>query len=260
MAVTITATLVDAGSPRPVQIVITGIAAGTAYSVTGSTPDGSTWPVPGGTAVAPGGQLVLTDNRSAFNVPVTYSVLAAGATTAAAVVVVAFDGTCALQSLNGQLVAPVRLHDNGDPRELALRSRAFDVPNRERPPGRFSKSGYGTGLLEVTTLGKAATATLRRILLDGGPVVVRTDASTPLERAVDIVMVTGARNAIATSVQYGDSRRWSLPVLFVDDPEPSAVLAAFTWDDLDAVGLTWNQFDALGLTWDQFDTYDWSQL
>lgn len=264
--VTITATLVTtAGSPPPVQIVIGDVPNGAEYVVTGNTGAGSSWPVPGGTGVGDGGQVVLVDNRSALNVPVTYSVVVQGVTYSAAPVTVAHDGNCALQSLDSQTIVPVKLHDNLDPRSLEVRAAAFSVPGRLRPPIRYATGGYGGGELQVTTTNEA-TAALRSLVLSGRPVLIRTDGSTPLENAVELILPTRADYAVgAVAEVYGDSRRWSIPFLFVDDPEPSRALSAWTWDDFDEAAdvsfPTWDDFDDLfaGSTWNDFDTTEWGQ-
>lgn len=264
--VTTTAELVTSvGSPPPVQVVLTDVPDGAEYVVTGSTGAGSSWPVPGGTGVGTGGQIALVDNRSALNTPVTYSAVVQGVTYSADPVVVQHDGSCVLQSLDSQTVIPVKLHDNLDPRSLEIRAVAFSVPGRRRPPVRYAMGGYGGGELQVTT-SNSASADLRELILSGRPILIRTDGSTPLENAVEIVQPTRADYAVGTAVQsYGDSRRWSIPFLYVDDPEPSRVLSAWTWDDFDEAALvsfpTWDAFDALfaGQTWDDFDTTDWGQ-
>jgi hypothetical protein len=264
MAVTLTAVLVSAGTPQPVQIVLAGVPAGVRFVIEGTSDAGmSAWPVPGGVGTSDGGQVVRVDNRSTLNRQVVYRATVGGVTYTAAPVTVAHPGRVVLQSLDGQIVAPVRLHDNGDPRELDLRSHATAVPGRPRPPVRIAPAGYGSGVLDVTTTG-AATAALRDLLMSGLPLVVRTDGTAPLERAVDLVLPQRASYSLATVREYGDSRRWILPFLFVDDPEPTAALAAWTWDDFDAAmaGRTWADHDALFATstWDQWDTYDWGQL
>ncbi|OCI31044.1 hypothetical protein OERS_22540 [Oerskovia enterophila] len=264
MAVTLTATLVSAGTPQPVQLVLTGIPAGTRFVIEGTADAGaSVWPVPGGIGVADSGQTVRVDNRSALNRSVTYRATVAGVTHTAAPVTIAHPGRVVLQSLDGQIVAPVRLHDNDDPRELDLRSHATTVPGRSRPPARVAPAGYGSGALEVTTTG-AATAALRDLLLSGLPIVVRTDGTAPLERAVDLALPQRAPYSLATVREYGDSRRWVISFLFVDDPEPSAVLAAWTNADFNAAmaARTNAGFNALfaGSTNLQFNTYDWGQL
>lgn len=264
MAVMLTAALVSAGTPQPVQIVLSGVPAGVAFSIEGTSDAGaSTWPIPGGTGISDGSQVVRVDNRSALNRQVIYRATVGGVTYTAAPVTISHAGRVVLQSLDGQIVAPVRLHDNADPRELELHSHATQVPGRSRPPVRIAPGGYGSGVLEVTTTG-GATEALRDLLLSGRPIVVRTDGTTPLERAVDLVLPQRAPYSLATVRAFGDSRRWTISFLFVDDPEPSAALSAWTWDDFDAAmaARTWDQHDALFAmsTWDQWDTYDWGQL
>lgn len=264
MAVTISASLVSASSPRPVQIVVNGLTAGQEYTVSGTSGDRSSWPVPGGSGTAAGGQLVLVDNRSALNTPVTYAVTVAGATYTATPVIVAFADRYVLQSLDGQTTARIRWNDNGDPRELSMQSTVFEIPGRARPAVRFAAAGDGGGELVVSTSGPE-TANLRALLQSGRPLVLRTDGILPHTDAVALLLPTGGAQRIAgATLAYGDTRRWTIPYLLVDDPEPSAALSAFTWDDFDTAmaSRTWSDFDGLfaSSTWDQFDTYDWDQL
>ena len=266
MAVTIVASLVSAGSPQPVQIVVNGVPAGVAYTVVGSTGDGSTWPVPGGSGVSAGSQVVLVDNRSALSAPVTYVLTAGGVTYTSNVVVVAFPDKYVIQSLDGQTSVRFVLRSNGLPGEPTFASTAFDVPGRDRPPVRFVPGGDGGGELEIRT-DRENTVTLRALLKAGRPLVVRTDGNVRDFPAVELILPTGGRNQLWDVAEPGGmstDRVWSLPYLLVDDPEPGTALSAFTWDDFDAAwaGKTWADFDAYfaGLTWDAFDTTDWENL
>lgn len=69
----ITATLVGAGDPQDVQIVVSEVPAGATWRVTGHAGDWS-WTVPGGEGVGDGGQVVLLDNRAPGNREVVYRV------------------------------------------------------------------------------------------------------------------------------------------------------------------------------------------
>lgn len=270
MAVTIAASLVSADIPQPVQIVVNGVPSGTAYTVVGTTGDGSEWPVPGGVGTSAGGQIVLVDNRSALNTPVSYRVTAGGATYTAAPVTVAFPGEHVLQSLDGQASVAFVWRDNGMPGEPTFASETFDVPGRARPPVRFVPGGDGGGELEIRT-NRENTARLTAMLKTGRPLVVRTDGAVRDFPAVELVLPVSAPNTLwpAMTPQGPSTDRVStIRYLLVDDPEPSVALAAFTWDDFDAAmaGRTWStgasSFDALfaGQTWNGFDTYDWDQL
>jgi hypothetical protein len=266
VAVTIVASLVSAGSPQPVQIVVNGIPTGTAYTVVGSTGDGSTWPVPGGDGVSAGSQIVLVDNRSALSTPVTYVLTAAGATYPSNVVTVAFPDKYVIQSLDGQESVQFVWRDNGLPGEPTFASVTFDVPGRERPPARFVPGGDGGGELEIRT-DRENTTRLLALLKTGRPLVVRTDGAVRDFPAVDMVLPVSGPNSLWPAVTANGpstDRVWTIRYLLVDDPEPSVALAAFTWDDFDAAMATrtWADFDALfaPLTWDAFDTYDWDQL
>ena len=265
MAVTITASLVPAGSPEPVQIVLAGVPAGVGYLVTGTTGAGSSWPVPGGVGLSTGQQVVLVDNRSALNAQVVYQAVVAGVTYVAGPVTVTHPGRYVLQSLDGQTVVDFVWDDNGMPRDLVANTAVFDVPGRARPPVRYAPGGDGGGSLRLRT-NRQNTVHMRDLLRAGRPIVVRTDGGIRDLGAVDLVQVVGKPSNVLWAGDGGLStqRVWSLEYVLVDDPEPSAVLSAWTWDDFDAAMATrtWDDHDALfaSSAWDQWDTYPGGQL
>lgn len=264
MTVTIATSIIPAGSPEPVQLVIDGIPAGAEFSVVGSLVGGDTWAVPGGMGVGSGSQVALVDNRAALNVPVVYRVLTAGEVYESAPVTVAHDGRHVLQSLDGGTRVDFVWHANGLPREVTMRSVAFDVPGRARPPLRVVRGGDGGGEVVVRT-SEAGTAALRAMLRAGSPVVLRTDGSVRDWPAVEILHLMGASSQMWDAIdpvtrEMSTDRVWSLSYLLVDDPQPSQAVSAFDWDDFDAAGLTWDELEAMSLTWDEFDTYPWTQL
>lgn len=265
MAVTIAASLVPAGSPEPVQIVLTGVPTGTGYTVTGTTGSGSSWPVPGGVGVSSGVQVVLVDNRSALNALVTYQAIVAGVTYVAAPVTVTHTERYVLQSLDGQTAVDFMWDDNGMPRDFVSNTATFDVPGRARPPVRYAPGGDGGGSLRIRT-NRQNTEGMKALLRKGRPLVLRTDGAIRDLDAVDLIQVVGKPSNILWGGDGGLStqRMWSLEYVLVDDPEPSAALSAWTWDDFDAAMATrtWDDHDALfaASTWDQWDTYPWGQL
>lgn len=260
----VVAAVVDSGAPAPVQIVFRALA-GEEYVVTGSAL-GSTWPVPGGVGVADGSQVVLVDNRSALNVPVVYTVTIGGVPYQAAPVTVALPGVkVALQSLNGRTsVILDDFHANGMPRETEVNAHVSRVPGRFRPPVRYATGGAGGGAYRVRT-DRAGSEAMWTLLEAGRPIIVRTDGNVRDHPAVEIVLITAAPSSLFEAYdretgQMSDGRVWDLSFLLVDDPEPSARLSLWSWDQIDELGLTWDQVDALGLTVDQAETYDWGQL
>lgn len=267
MAPAITAALVSSDVPQAVQVTVTGVASGVSVLIEGTTDDGSVWSVPGGERVSDGGQILLTDNRSALNTPVVYRLTAAGVTYASAPVTVVYDGGPAvIQSLNGQTTVEFVWRENDLPNEPAVYSRSFDVPGRRRPPVRIAPGGDGAGALSIRT-DRQNSERLRELLRAGSPVVIRTDGAVRDFPAVDIVLITGASNElwpVVTLSGMSTDRVWSLSYLLVDDPEPGTALSAFTWDDHDSAmaSRTWDDWDALfsAMTWDQWDAYDWDQL
>ena len=268
MSVTIETSLVPAGTPEPVQLVIEGIPSGAPYTVTGIV-DGSSWPVPGGVGVGTGGQVVLIDNRGALNAPVRYRVITGGRAWDSAAVTVPYEGgRWVLQSLDGDAALDFVWQANGLPQERVVRAAAFEVPGRARPPMRTAPGGDGGGSLRVRTT-RAGSAEMASMLRKGRPVVLRTDGAARDWPAVELLLITDASSALweaydpATGGMSTD-RVWSLSYILVDDPQPSAVLSAFTWEDFDDAmsTRTWAQFDTLfaGSTWDDLDTYPWTQL
>jgi len=260
MSVTITTSLVAAGVPEPVQLVIDGIPSGASYVVTGVT-SGSAWPVPGGVGIGTGGQVVLIDNRTALNVPVTYRVIADGQAWDSTPITVAHGADLLLQSLDGRtLVSPVALTPGDFPMELGVIAATHVVPGRSRPVVRYATGADGGSALSIIT-DAAGTAALRSLQRSGQPLVLRLAMPVHDLPPVDLIHVTGWSSV---AVGYGTWRRWSLAYLSIDDPQPSAVLSAFTWDDFDDAmsTRTWTAFDALfaGSTWDDLDTYPWTQL
>jgi len=263
MSVTITTSLVPAGPPPPVQLVIDGIPSGGAYTVTGVV-GASSWPVPGGVGVSGGGQVVLVDNRTALNLPVTYRVVTDGQAYDAAPITVPHEGARMLQSLDGTVQVPFDWLPNRLPLAPSLSAGVYDVPGRVRPVVRTVVGGDGGGELRIRTT-PSQTAALQRLLRKGAPAVLRTDGRSLDLPVVSLLLVTGATSQLAyDTLGMSADRVWSLSYLLVDDPQPSAVLSAFTWDDFDdaMATRTWADFDALfaGSTWDSFDTYPWTQL
>lgn len=274
---TVTATLVASGQPRAVQVVLSGLTPGEGYAVVGTTGDGSwqpvgasRWPVPGGAGVATGGQVVLVDNRAPLNIPVTYVMHhgSPGTVVASEPVTVPYPGESILQTLDGRTVIDFEWVDDGLPVELVIRSATFDVAGRSRPAVRFAVGGVGGGSMTIRTA-PAATRALTEALTSGGPLVLRTNGEIRDLSAVEILLAKTATNALFEG-EMGDGswswRTWVIGYLLVDDPEPSTVMAAFTWTDHDEAmaraGFTWPDFEDLFFpeTWDDFDTYEWTQL
>jgi len=234
----IVASLVSSIEPRPVQVVVTGLAAGVQYAIVGTTADGSSWPVPGGAGVSSGSQIVLVDNRAAMNTAVTYVMTAGGATYTSAPVVVDFAADMVLQSLSGlDLVVPDAVLFGDFPREPEMRSAAFSVPGRLRPPVRFAGAGLGGSSVSLLTTG-AATAALEALVLSGRPLVLRCGRQISDLSRTELILPTASPS---TALPDG-SRRWVLSFLLIDDPEPGTALSAFTWDDFDEAmtGRTWS--------------------
>lgn len=258
---TVQVALVGAGTPRDVQIVIPGLIAGERYAVEGVA-DGFTWPVRGGKGTSDGTTLVLGDTMTPLNAPVTYRVTVNGTLRwTSDPIVVAAPGKYILQSLDGRMVAAPTLMSNGLPRSLDVRTAAFSIPGRARPVVRMDATGDGGGHLLLDTTG-SDTRDLYDLLAAGRPIVIRTDGDVRDMAPVDVALITDASSVLTDArIQDGDTRRWTITYLLIDDPDPNAVLALSTWDDFDAVyaGQTWSAFDTQwsSSTWDDFDRFDW---
>ncbi|MBW9118890.1 hypothetical protein JNB63_02160 [Microbacterium trichothecenolyticum] len=264
MPVTLTATLLAAADPRPVQVVLNGTTAGQEYRVFGTSTDGASWDVPGGTGVSEGTQVLLIDNRSALNTPITYQAVVDGASYAASPVTVEHDGVAVLQTIDGLIVVGVEVASVTEPRSASPRSAEFEIAGREAPAARLDVPGSYTYEWELETEA-VDSATMRSILRTGMPIVRRL---VPGMRDLDTVvigLVKAWKDELITA--GGDTwRRWTLTVRELADPQPSTPLIAFTWDDFDAAmaDRVWGggalNFDGLFTTWDDFDTADWSLL
>lgn len=230
MPVTLTATLLAATDPRPVQVVLNGTTAGDAYEVTGSSSDGSRWAVPGGKGVSEGSQVLLIDTRSALNTPITYTAVVAGVTyTATPVTVVGPEAV--IQTIDGLTVVEVIVHSFEEARTNGIRSGMFEVAGRPDPAVRLEVPGSSVYSWVLGTDG-VESRTLRAILQSGLPIVRRM---TPGFRDADPVVVgvvLGWEDSLDSGI--GAHRLWSLRVREIADPQPSTPLIAFTWDDFDA--------------------------
>ena len=210
--------------------------------------------------------MVLTDNRSALNVPVTYPVVVQGVTYSAPPVVVAHSSPAVLQSLDGQTSVDFVWLSNSLPREPVVNTAVSNVPGRRRPPMRIAPGGDGGGDLLIRT-DRANSTAIGSMLTAGAPILVRTDGTMRDWPAVEIIHLVSAPSRLWEAVEGGQlstQRVWSLGFLFGDDPEPSRVLSAWTWGDFNEAltDSTWADFNALfaGSTWADFNTYEWGQL
>lgn len=231
MAVTLTAVLLTASNPRPVQITLAGTSAGQAYEIRGTTSDGLSWPVPGGKGTSAGSQVIVTDNRSALNVPITYSAVVAGVTYTAAPVTVAWSGIGVLQTLDGQSIVDIEVASVTEARKRGTRSSVFEVAGRADPAARLDVPGSAVYTWELDTE-STDTQAMVGILSTGLPVVRRLVPGLRDLQTVVIGIVLSWSDELIT--QGADTwRRFSLSVREILDPQPSAILAAYLWDDFD---------------------------
>lgn len=262
MAIAVTATVLTAAEPAPVQVLVTGMSSGEDYTVVGVY--GSyTWPIPGGTGTSDGSNLLLVDNRAPLNASITYQATVDGVPYTSSSVSVTFDGVCILQDIAGDTIASVELASAADERNREARVSLFRVAGRRDMPGRYDKGLAPSMTLVVEASGTQAT-NLNALIDAGGPIVRRNDASI-LERGlppVEILAVLSTSDALVGAL--GTLRQFAMSAQVVGDPEPGVVLVAFDWDDFDTIysADTWADFDAAwsGSTWDLFDAYDWGTL
>jgi hypothetical protein len=260
--VAITATVVGSVSPQAVQVAVSGMASGDAFEVVGVWSGGS-WPVRGGTGVADGSLLVLTDFAAPINVPVTYRVTTGIDVIDSAPVTVAFGARYALSSLDGRVVVPAAagrglLMDNGLSRSRGMRQAVFNIPGRSDPVAIVDRPTSGTGELVART--DRDGSRLMDALLDlGGMALLRTDGSVRDLPASTFLLIMAVSSSLTG---HADDRDWTLGYRLMADPEPGTVVTASDLDDLEAAyaGLTLGDVKAewAGLTLDDFAVEDWA--
>lgn len=254
--VAVTTALVGSVSPQAVQVSVSGLSSGDAFEVVGVW-SGGTWPVRGGVGTSNGSLLVLNDLAAPINIPLTYRVTSGVDVVDSAPVTVPYSVRYVLSSLDGRVVVPVRLMDNGLPRDYGMRSVMFSVPGRPDPVVITDvPESYAGELLPRTDA--AGSALMVSLLQAGGLVLVRTDGSVRDLPASAFLAVTGARSVLTGRA---DDRDWSLSYRLTSDPEPGSVPAVSTAADVaDAyTGLTVADLRAewAGQTVADFRTYDW---
>lgn len=262
MAVAVAATLAGPADPQVVQLAVTGLTVGQAFTVTGAV-TGLSWTVRGADGAVPAAtSLILTDVFAPLT-EVTYTVTT-GAETATDTITVPGD-RYVLQSMDGRTSFPFVWHDKGDQRDLAERVDVFAIPGRPDPVVRWDVTGGESGRI-VARMSAATSAALIEHKRTRGPLLVlRTDGALLGIPASAYMVVTSASRVLwgaMTLTGLSTDRVWSLGVQFIADPEPSTIAAVSNWDDLDGVyvALDWDDFNAewAALTWDDFDATDWS--
>jgi hypothetical protein len=247
MSVTLTATLLSASVPQPVQIVLNGTVAGQDYVITGSA-GGSTWTIPGGSGTSAGSQIVVIDNRAALNSPITYSAVVDGITHSAAPITVTYADVALIQSIDGLNVAAVKLANETDKHKGGSRSASFPVAGRGAPAIRTDFAVYDLLTWIVDTSG-TDTATMQAILQSGNPVVRRIVAGVRDIPTVTLGQPSDWSHELLTN-GLDTFRRWTISVQEIDDPQPSTALAAYTWDDFDLamVKRLWSYYSSFATT------------
>lgn len=234
------------------------MATGGTYRVTGSTPDGLTWPVRGGVGTVTGQQLTLVDVMAPLNTQLIYRVTDGVGEWSAYQVVRPHTGWHVLESLDGLIVVDVLRRDDGDERSPGVRQVTFDISGVPFPAVRYDRATAGSGAMKVRT-NSPHSARLQSLVDAGRPfVALHNPKKCPLPECdvplAQLVLLTGASNRLAPRRDRAE-REWDLSYLLVADPEPNTVVPVTTWDEWDAyeAGRTWATVDADVLTWDQDD-------
>lgn len=258
MVLVITAALVGFNTqPRPVQVNVTGLTIGEAFTVIATS---GTWsrPVQGGQGVADSTQLLLIDVATPLNAPVTYTVTHAGATAlTAASVVVAFEGEAVLQSLDGRTIAGFDWMDNGDPKAQEPRVALYRPSGRSRPVVHYDVAGDESGTIVAETSG-LDTSALRELIRRGAPVLVRAEPGLRDLEPVEILAITGAPRELVGAV--GGLRQWTLAyTLAADNDDTQLVMATFEHFNTVWAGQTFAAFNTVwaGQTFAAFNAFDW---
>lgn len=261
MTLAVAASLVGTLEPSLVQVAVSGLTVGVAFTVTGATVDGWTWTVQGGNDQPAGASTaVLGDIAAPVGVAFTYTVDQAGTTAASGSVTLTMDSTLdvALVTLDGSAAALAYYDDNADPRSRPRRQASFQVAGRRDEVVRWDVSSRRTGELALETSG-AQTGALEELLASGAPLVVKTNGRI---RDVDLVRFVQVVSDADQLVGSTNARAWSLAIREIGNPTPSTPLPSSTWDDFDDAyaALTWSSFDSefASLTWDDFDVTDWA--
>lgn len=259
MALGISAVLLTGADPRPVQVQVTGLTVGQAFTVTGGAA-GWAWTVQGADAVLAGAtQAVLVDVQAPLNTLAAYTVVQGASSATSATLEVPFTaGDAAVMSLDGETVAAIGWVDNGDPRDGAPRQDFFTPAGRERPVMHYDVEATETGTIVAETSGADTTALLA-LARAGAPVVVRTDVGVRDLDPVQVVAITAYPRQLVGAV--GTLRRWDLTVTLVDDTDDETPLAMATVADFNdaGTGQTVADFNAAwaGQTVADFNAYDW---
>jgi hypothetical protein len=263
MALGISTTVLTMDPPASTSVVLTDVPLGQEFTVLGNY-NNETWPVPGGVGVGTGvgTQIVLSDNRTALNVPFYYTMTTGGTTYTSNSVTVSNPTDYVLQALDRTVIVPFIWQDNGLPRTPTIRTRVYDVPGNPRPPSRYAPAGLGSITIIGTT--DVNNSRLIRQLFDR-PIVVRTSGCVGDFPAVELVTIVAAPSELRGDGEGATTMRtWQFECIFTGDPEPGVVAVAFDFDDFDTIytGVGFTAFDAAwaGQGFDAFDRYDWGQL
>lgn len=258
MALAVAAALVGSGLPLPVQVDVTGLTVGAAFTVTASSGSWSRLVQGGAGGAASSTQALLTDIATPLNAPVTYTVRQGAASATSSPVTVAFPGDSLLQSMDGRIVVPFDWQDNGDPRSMPPNGASFRPHGSTRALHHWDVGSDDVGTIVAET-DSAGTQAMRELLLAGGDVLYRTAPGMRDLEPVDVVAITSASRVLVGAV--GGLRTWQLGFelsAFSDDDTP---LVMVTFDHVNTVlaGMTLAQVNTMMAAWTFADVnaYDW---
>ena len=254
-----------------VRIILSGtdLPAGSVWHVDAVYADGLSGEVVyrprGGSGVGGGSQLVLMDYAAPIRQEVAYRLYRDGVLVTTQTIVRPSTHDSVMTSLDAGLVVRFdQMADGGDQRYSVRRGAWTDVPGNPLPPGRLAPiAGAGGGSLTARTAG-GETTRMRHLMSTNGLCYLLHSCDLldcDIPPAALVWVASDANDRVAAGRAERD---WSLSYRHAPDPEPDLIVAATTWDELDArwAAYTWADFDTAmaGRTWDEFDLIEWDQF
>lgn len=248
MAVTVTASLIGATTPRQVQIEVQGLTVADQVTITGAVGTHA-WTVRGGSAIsATSTQVILRDALPPVNAALTYKATVNGTVyTAGSTVTVTHTTDYVLSSLDGLTIIDLAWVNTGDELDMDVTQHLSVIPGRSTPVLRYSAGGGESGTWEFVTDSAAATEGLRALIAAGAPVVMRTSGSLHDMPPIRVAAIRSARRRLASIV--GEKREWDAPWVEVADPLASTATSGVTFAHLNTV------ITNEGGTFDDLNTY-----
>ena len=232
--------------------IVVSVADSQSWTVTRS--DG--FPVRGGQGI---GTATLLDTAAPVNEPITY-LLDAGAESGQDVVTRHAVGHI-LTSLNGLTLIPFRWMGDS---EMPLEPRVYaaPIPGRARPVLRLAPTSGESGIQIVARVAGAQNKTMRSLLLTNRPLLLFHDRSRceipecdiP---AVQVVIPSGKISNPRTGHVAAATRDWGLDFLLIDMPGLASRVGIGVWEQLEEEAFTWVDVENLGMPWAEFEDGGW---